>query len=137
MKTVELFRIESNDKQTLGVLRFLDFVCKTLELAWRNNESNKSCIPKGEYPCKWTRSNRLSKLKGEDVYTYEVLSVPDRAGIRIHSANYFFQLLGCISLGDLHKDINIDGYLDVIHSGATVSKFNTLMNKEDFLLVIK
>ena len=139
MRTVHILR-NKDEKQTLGVLATkLEkefFVCKTLELVWNNNLSSKSCIPDGEYICKWTKSPLFSQNKGEDVYTYEVIDVPSRGGIRIHSANYFFQLLGCIALGDSHKDINIDGQLDVIHSGNTVAEFNRIMNKEDFKLII-
>lgn len=141
MITVLLTRVVSSTKQTLGglVLPLLNeiFTCKTLELPWLDNANDISCIPAGTYPCKWTRSNRLSKLAGHDVYTYEVLNVPNRAGVRIHSANYFYQLKGCIALGDAHKDINIDGHLDVLHSGTTCAKFAAALNYEDFYLTIK
>lgn len=140
MKTVLLNRFLDTTRQSLGVWQTNIigelFICKSLELPFKNNEHNISCIPEGEYICKWTRSNRLSKMSKHDVYTYEIQNVPNRAGIRIHSANYFFQLLGCIALGDSHKDINADGELDVIHSGNTVAKFNALMNQEDFKLII-
>ena len=138
MKTVKINRFPSDKKQTLGNLMILDleFTCKTLELTWKDNLNSVSCIPVGSYLCRWTRSNRLSKEAGHSVFTYEVIDVPGRSGIRIHSANFFFQLLGCIALGDAHKDINIDQQLDVVHSGKTVKKFNELMNKEDFLLEI-
>ncbi len=127
------------DKQSLGTLVYGKselFVCKSLELPWKNNQNNISCIPTGTYTCIWTRSNRLSTLAGHDVFTYELSGVPGRLGIRIHSANYFFQLLGCIALGDSLKDINLDSQLDTIHSGNTVKKFNELMNKENFQLRI-
>lgn len=140
MKQAVINRFLDDGRQTLGVLSTQGtkelFVAKTLELSDNNNLNNISCIPPGTYPCQWTRSNRLSQLAGHDVYTYEVLNVLGRAGIRIHSANYFFQLKGCISLGDVHKDINLDGHLDVIHSGVTVNKFNQLMDKERFRLII-
>jgi len=140
MRTVYILR-NKDDKQTLGVLATKlaneFFICKTLELAWKDNKSNISCIPDGEFICKWTKSPKMSLEHKEDFYTYEVQNVPNRDGIRIHSANYFFQLLGCIALGDAHKDINIDGQLDVIHSGDTVAQFNTLMDKQDFKLIIK
>jgi len=139
-RKAHLSRFFGNDKQTLGTLTTMNgselWVCKTLELAWNKNISNESCIPTGIFLCKWTRSNRLSKAAGHDVYTYEVLNVPNRSGIRIHSANFFYQLLGCIALGDAHKDINADGNLDVIHSGATVGKFNAIMGGHDFTLFI-
>lgn len=142
MKNVQITRYSgtlTTDKQSLGTLIYAQpelFVCKTLELPWKLNQNNISCIPTGIYTCIWTRSNRLSTLAGYDVFTYELSGVQGRLGIRIHSANYFYQLLGCIALGDTLKDINLDGQLDVIHSGATVDKFNTLMNKENFELRI-
>ena len=165
MKVVYSLRAKGDGKQTLGawVAQFLNevFVAKTLELAWNNNESNISCIPVNDeaipfYTCRWTRSNRLSaeslsrwltKNTGKteadcpdeekNIYTYEVFGVPDRAGIRIHAANFFKQLRGCVALGDSHKDINMDGNLDVIHSGDTVKKFNELMDKESFKLIVR
>jgi len=138
VKTVNLIRTSLDDKQTLGVLVVNPnlFICKTLELAWDYNKSNISCIPPGMYLCKWTLSPSMSEKRGHSVYTYEVLGVPKRYGIRIHSANYFYDLLGCIALGDAYKDLNLDGKLDLIHSGNTVKKFNELMNKEDFRLSI-
>lgn len=141
MKQVTLNRISDDTKQSLGTLSVvLDngqvFVCKTLELPWNNNDSNVSCIPKGSYPCKYTRSHRMSEHAGKDVFTYEVLNVANRAGIRIHSANYFSQLLGCVALGDAHKDINADGEADVPHSGATIAAFEQAMKKEDFTLIV-
>lgn len=141
MRLVYLNRNPCDERQTLGVLQTDNgpelFVCKTLELPWKNNAHDISCIPPLQYVCKWTRSPKMSIEHGVDFFTYEVQDVPDRAGIRIHSANFFKQLLGCIALGDAHKDVNADGELDVIHSGATVAKFNEIMNKEDFLLVIR
>ena len=139
MKSVRIVRLIDTGMEALGSITAGDtaiFLAKTLELPWKLNLPNQSCIPTGIYTCKWTRSNRLSDLTGHDVFTYEVLNVPGRTGIRIHSANYFYQLLGCIALGDAHKDINGDGQLDVIHSGNTVNQFNTLMNKESFILKI-
>lgn len=139
MRTVDLQRFYFDDKQTLGTWTVPDkdiFVCKTLEPAWKHNKTNVSCIPEGKYRCRWTLSPRMTREHGKDVYTYEVLDVPQRAGIRIHSANYYKELLGCIALGDAHKDINADGELDLIHSGKTMEKFVSLMNKEDFMLNI-
>lgn len=145
MKQVYLTRVWGNDKQSLGALMTTIgnesameiFMCRTLELGWHNNQSNVSCIPPGNYICRWTQSNRLSQIAGRNIFTYEVLNVPGRAGIRIHSANFYSQLLGCIALGDAHKDINADGELDVIHSGDTIKKFNDLMGGLDFVLNIK
>jgi len=136
MKKVILTRTSGDDKQTLGVLTTDGFTCKSLELPDKNNASRVSCIPLGTYVCKYSKSPLFSKNAGKDVFTYAVLNVPKRAGIRIHSANYARQLLGCIALGAAHKDLDIDGQLDVIHSGDTMRKFEEVMNKEDFELTI-
>lgn len=141
MREVNILRNASTSKQTTGTLyyQFLgdQFQCDTLELADKNNAPNVSCIPLGEYVCKWTRSNRLSKLKGTDVYTYEVLDVPNRTGIRIHSASFFYDLLGCISLGEGFIDMDGDKELDLINSRATIKRFNELLDGNDFKLIIK
>jgi len=140
MKDVYIIRNKSDVKQTLGVLiaPLIPelFVCKTLELPWKDNVNNASCIPIGSYICRYTQSARLSRVTGKAIFTYEVLNVANRLGIRIHSANYFSQLSGCVALGDTHKDINFDGQLDVIHSGDTIKKFVDLMEQEDFILHI-
>lgn len=129
-------RTFGNDKQTLGVMVITSptegviFSGRTLELPDKKNANNVSCILPGKYLCKYTMSPSFG------IKTYEITSVPGRAGVRIHSANYYSQLRGCISLGDSHKDINADGQLDTIHSGDTVKAFEKLMNYEDFELEI-
>jgi hypothetical protein len=130
MKTVTLTRTEYTGKQTLGFLQLGAFKCKTLERAWKNNERNISCIPKGEYVVKWTFSPKFMR------YTYEIQNVPNRSGIRIHVANYWYQINGCIALGSGFSDINSDGELDVINSKNTITQLEQLLNKESFTLII-
>lgn len=136
MKKVILTRTSGDDKQTLGVLTTDGFTCKSLELPDKNNASRVSCIPLGTYVCKYTKSPLFSKNAGKDVFTYAVLNVPNRSGIRIHSVNYARQLLGCVALGSAHKDIDIDGQLDIIRSGDTMRAFEKHMNYEPFELTI-
>lgn len=139
MRHVSILRDPSSSKQTLGHLQAYepnDFECHTLELPWLDNQSNVSCIPDGDYICKYTPSMRLSKVAGHEVRTYEVLNVPNRAGIRIHSANFFRQLLGCIALGEKVEDVDIDGEGDVTESRKTVAAFEKAMGYQDFLLHI-
>jgi hypothetical protein len=141
MIEVILKRNSDDTRQTLGSLSFTKndgqpFNCKTLELPWKDNQSNISCIPAGSYICKYTKSNRMTKHAGHDVFTYEVLNVPSREGIRIHSANFFSQLLGCIALGDSHQDINKDEELDVVHSTATIAAFVEQLQRQDFRLIV-
>ena len=70
-------------------------------------------------------------------YTYEIQNVPGRSGIRFHSANYYYQLNGCIALGDRLLDINSDGKLDIANSRITITKFEEIMGKKPFKLVIR
>ena len=135
MRTVTINRQPDNGVQTLGILNVLKqnnqlFVSKTLELAWKNNKGQISCIPKGEYLVKWTLSPRLG------YNTYEVMNVPTRGGIRIHNGNFYTQIKGCILMGSALKDINSDGQQDVVHSGDTLKSFEKEMNYEDFELII-
>ncbi len=131
---VILNRVLKNKNQVTGQLYAVkdgaQFICKTLELADKNNAPNISCIPTGTYKAIWSFSPRFMK------YTYEITGVSGRSGIRIHSANYFSQLNGCIALGDNLVDINKDGELDVVNSRRTIDLFNNFMGKKEFILKI-
>lgn len=131
MKTVTVKRNKSELKQTTGTLTVDGFTCATLERPDLNNKPNVSSIPKGEYICKYTFSPKFMK------YTYEIKNVPGRSGIRIHSGNYFFDIQGCILLGTGYSDLNKDGTKDIINSKLTIKKFENLMGKKDFKLIIK
>lgn len=138
---VTITRFRSNIHETLGDLvaknNGMTFTCKTLELADRDNAPNISCIPKGTYTVKFTRSFKFP------FGSYEVQSVPRRSGIRFHSGNFAYKvsgnsdIQGCILLGDVYNDINGDGELDIINSRVTVSAFEKFMNKQPYILIIK
>jgi len=135
MKTVQIHRDSDDGHQTLGRLYVFDdnemiFKCKTLELPYLDNQKRISCYPPGKYICKWTMSNRFKRMM------YLVCDVANRSGIRIHPANYVEQLAGCTALGDQHKDLDLDGDMDVIHSGKTCKEFEKIMNGEDFMLTV-
>lgn len=141
MKKVQCFRTFQDDKQTLGVWVVTgehgpELVCRTLELPDKKNANNVSRILAGKYLCKYTQSASLKDKDGNPLKCYEITKVPGRAGVRVHSANFFSQIRGCIALGAAHKDINNDGNLDIIHSGDTIKSFEQLMNYEDFELEI-
>ena len=136
MLIATLNRLSSDDMGTCGILTAQDFTCFALELPWRNNTSNLSCIPPGEYVVKWTLSPRLKK------YTYEVLGVPNRGGIRIHGGNvagdttkgYLSHSLGCPLLGK--RIIRVKGQTFIATSGPTVQQFQSYMDKRPFKLCI-
>lgn len=131
MPSVTLKRAYNNDFQQLGDLSIGSFNCKTLERPWRNNQANISCIPTGTYQVKYTFSWKFMK------YTYEILNVPDRKGIRIHSGNYFFDIEGCIILGAKYGDLNHDSSADILESSKTIAEFEKYMGKKDFILTIR
>ena len=129
---VILTRISDNGVETIGNLRLEDnsFGCDTLELAWKGNQRNISCIPKGEYLVKKVFSLRFG-------YVYEVQNVPDRTYIYFHEGNYFFSTKGCILLGSLPKDINGDRQIDVQNSKLIREAFQKKMNWQPFNLKIQ
>lgn len=129
--TVTITRNQDDGVQTLGTLEYDGFKCNTLERSWKNNAINISCIPKGEYKVKWTFSPKFMR------YTYEVQNVPKRSGIRFHLGNFFTDISGCILLGNGYKDLNIDGRLDITNSTIITKTFETLLNKQEFKLIIK
>lgn len=133
---VTLTRIESGDQGTFGKLKCGEFSCYTLELPWRHNDPDISCIPTGIYKCVWNKSTRFKKNM------YEVLNVKDRAGIRIHAANlggdkalgFRSQINGCISLGE--KIGFIEGQKALLVSVSAIRRFETIMDGKPFELEI-
>lgn len=113
----------------LGVLRHTFIHC--VELPWYDNAPQRSCIPAGKYRLAWTRSNRFSKAAGHDVFTWEILDVPGRGGIRIHTGNYagpkLSDSLGCPLPCMEWTDINKDGEMDGARSGEAMGKLLKLL----------
>ena len=124
-----LTRYSDDGEQTIGNLyvtkdSYIVDEFHSLELSWKNNESFISCIPKKTYKVK----KRWSEKYG---WHFHVLDVEDRDYILIHSANYVFQIKGCIAVGLDLMDINGDGLIDVTHSKDAMESLLDLM-PEDF-----
>lgn len=67
------------------------FICKTIELSWKNNETKVSCIPEGKYFIKKRYSKKFQ-------WHLEIISVKNRSLILFHPANNALQELnGCIA----------------------------------------
>ena len=98
MLAAKLTRAPSTDQGTFGLLVFGQSTVRTLELPWRDNTPQKSCIPTGTYRCQIVKSPRFGKV-------YHVTNVPGRSAVLIHSANFAgdvdkgwtTQLHGCIA----------------------------------------
>lgn len=125
---VVLQRTKQNSTQTLGVLTcYVEpnipvFQCKTLELPWKENQRNVSCIPAGTYPMKYENSPRFGRM------LWELYDTPNRSEIKIHAANYVEQLNGCIALGRSAMDINGDGNVDITSSKDTMRQFHSALD---------
>lgn len=91
------------------------FQCFTLELPWRGNQPDVSCIPKGEYEYYY----RLSPKNGK---VLELRNVPDRTYIQVHSGNFTRQIQGCILVGDAIKFLDSDTIPDVTNSRITLDR---------------
>ena len=127
-------RLRDDGTETLGTLIIYDelkkvFDCKTLELPWKSNKRNVSCIPKGVYHV----VHRNSKKYGDHLH---IEDVPGRDYILIHAANYVRQLEGCIAVGSTHADIDMDGITDVTSSRVTLKKLIEIVPIDGMFLEI-
>lgn len=98
MKKAVLSRGESIDQGTFGIIYFGGKMAFTIELPWRDNMPQKSCIPKGIYTCAIVNSPKFGRV-------YGVKNVQGRSNVLIHPANfagnsdigYTTELHGCIA----------------------------------------
>jgi hypothetical protein len=98
MNTVKIFRAQSGDQGTFGRMSFGGQTVYTVELPWRDNRQQRSCIPEGEYVCSLVNSPKFGRV-------YGVANVPGRSHVLIHAANvagdvemgWQSQLHGCIA----------------------------------------
>lgn len=101
---------------TLGQLHLYpapNFLCWTLERAWKDNAVNLSCIPPGDYPLRLRDDVGWAQRLGRPVV--EIHDVPGRSLILWHPANWWWQLKGCPAPG-LVQTTAEDGTLAVGHS---------------------
>ena len=90
---IRLVRITTGEDGTFGVLLKDDVpLCVTLELPWRDNQRDVSCIPEGWYQFRQVDSPRFGD-------TFEVRDVPGRTNILFHAGNTVEDSSGCILLG--------------------------------------
>lgn len=118
-------------KQTHGTLTVYDeetgeevFKCRTLELPWKENQRNISCIPEGCYDV----VPRQSPKYGSHLHVTEV---PNRSLILFHWGNYAgsmnpktgrSDIRGCILLGEKFIDLDGDGLADITNSRNTMKR---------------
>lgn len=120
MNKITITRYPDQTLQTLGDLiaendKGERIKLATVELPWKDNRNQVSCIPPGDYP--------LTKFNSpKHGLCFLIHNVPHRDMCEIHAANYSRELLGCIAPGLSHSDINHDGLLDVVNSRIALDK---------------
>lgn len=109
-------------KQTLsrwivvkGVINKPAFQCVGLELPYKGNERNISCIPEGVYP-----TEKIDSPNFGDAFAIE--GVPNRDLIRIHAGNYTHQTRGCPLPGYQFVKMDNDNLWDVNFSRQTIAQ---------------
>ena len=131
-----LFTIKRTHYRDDGVFGVMDRegqpFCVTIELPWKNNQKEISCIPEGEYLCE-----RFLRSSGQE--TFLVLNVPNRDGILIHTANTISDLRGCIGIAEFFHKKDVSGNTQT-SVGMSKDAFNEFMNmlsgQKTFKLVI-
>lgn len=103
-----------------------------IELPWKKNKRNISCIPAGKY-------NAVAvKRYSNGRYALWILDVPDRSQIMIHTGNFVRQLRGCLAPGREFIDIDNDGIIDVANSQSVMDELQKhLQLGEEFKIEIK
>lgn len=140
MQQVILQRSPSSQQGTRGILVSGDFWCHSLELPWRDNASNISCIPAADYHCLYVTARRSIGGRRD---LYWLKNTPGRSGILIHAgtfagardAGYRSNVLGCILLG-----YGIGTYKHqqaIFRSRDAVADFIDNMNEEPFTLTVR
>lgn len=130
-----LLRGASDDEGTAGYLVWGNDYIHTIELPWRDNRPNLSCIPAGKYTVRMRHSPKYGKV-------YHVENVQDRTHILLHHGNYAgnkekgyrTHSAGCIILGS--RKGRLAGQKAVLASRSARRKFETAMNWEPFELEI-
>lgn len=136
MRIATLQRLETDDTGTFGHLTSdggLDLI--TLEPPWRNNAKGCSCLPAGDYECRWHDSPHFG-------WVYKLQETAPRSEVLIHAGNWAGDKAlkfksdsqGCILLG-LHRAV-LDHQPAVTMSRAAVARLVEHFQREPFLLRI-
>ncbi len=131
-----LIRFKSSDQGRLGLFLLDSFEAKTIELPWKDNRPNVSCIPTGLHKCEYRYSR---KYKGH----YHITGVPNRTWILTHNGvwagdvekGYRTHSAGCVIMGKYHGKYK--GQDCVFVSRITLRRLVNFMKKEPFELEVK
>jgi Family of unknown function (DUF5675) len=99
----------------------------TLELPWKNNQKDVSCIPPGEYKATRMFSEKFKKV------LFVLHNVPGRDLIEFHIGNKVENTNGCILLG---SEFSKTEYA-IVDSKVSFDDFMIRMPAEGFTVLIK
>jgi hypothetical protein len=131
---IKIVRYQMTTKQTQGLAYLrkenstkylaydLEFV--TLELPWKENKRNISCIPTGLYRAKKYYSPQHKRV------VILLVDVPDRDWIEIHPGNFYTDTKGCILTGSDFTKINDDPEFDLKDSVKTMDRILSMVPDE-------
>lgn len=145
MKRFHLKRVSRVDFATFGVMlgwknvRLADgevkpfFVpfCGTVELPWKDNEKDVSCMPPGLW--KMVRSGPTKNIP----YPHVKILVTGRDGCAVHKANLATQLRGCVAVGerfelmDDPKTEAVEAVPGVSESGRAFEEFMAIFGDDE------
>ena len=136
MILITMKRIHTGDEGTSGIMYAPNFTCCTLELPWKDNKDNVSCITNGLYNVTPYKSHTF----GDCFHIDEVYS---RENILIHPLNFAgdkskgkrSESEGCIGVGMYHDIMR--GQLAVMKSRVAMDKLTKFIGGEEFLLSIE
>lgn len=115
MVEIQIKREYNDGYPTRGWLQVADLKLATLELPWKDNEQFVSCIPEGSYKAVIYNS----PTKGRCLLLQDV---PGRTYIEIHVANFAREILGCIAVGEAHRDLPGEGNFMVTNSRRAMTR---------------
>lgn len=126
-KKLRLARDKQDEWATLGRL-FVDgeYLCRTLERPWVNNQRSVSCIPTGVYRGAIQASPRFRRDLPE------LLDVPGRSQILFHAGNTPDDTEGCILVGMERAEYEPR----IMQSRIALSKLMDALAGNDFTLEV-
>jgi hypothetical protein len=118
--------LAQSDNGTLGVWITDRPLFTTLELPWKDNQKDISCIPAGTYHITKIYSGHFKRN------VFLVNGVPNRDAVEIHVGNTVNDIRGCIVVG---MEYNMSDYA-IVSSGMALDKLMSIM-PDEFDLTIK